>query len=319
VQRAVIELELKLAAGVGPGFLCFPDVAVLVRGRIISQAAAARAHGLLDTVDWDARLAGDRQRLGVARRQDRQPLVAVQAELHRHAFAGIDLIQHRQIVDRRQKARVLIGRHLGLEHAFRAVGEGRGESQRDAVQAVRTQAQPGHGLAGQLVADRDDLAQRAGQINAGLATVAQTQESRVLAAGAEAGKARKTAGAARDGRAQVGDRADGIAGGDGIRGHRVDADLARAGADEADEAVSRSQIGKAGKGAGAARDDRAQVGEQPYGLAGGDGISGNRVDANLARAGADETDEAVGRSQIGKAGEGAGAARDGRAQVGERA
>jgi len=105
----------------------------------------------------------------------------------------------------------------------------------------------------------------------------------------------------------------------GFSGSRVDPGLARAGADEADEAVGRSQIGKAGERAGAIRNGRAQVGERPDGLAGLDGLSWSRVEAHLARAGADEADKGVGRGQGGKAGKGAGAARDGGVQVGERA
>src|SRR5262245_56471153 len=101
---AVDEAHDQLAALPSPALLVLPGVAVLDGRRVVVEAAGAGRHGLLDVVELGAAAAGDRLRLGIARREDSQPKVPAQAEEHRHAAAGLDAVDRWQIVDRLEEA-----------------------------------------------------------------------------------------------------------------------------------------------------------------------------------------------------------------------
>src|SRR6266542_3711852 len=103
VDAAVVQLDDELAAGVRPGAVGLPDVDVGVGARVVEQHAEQGGQGRLDGVGRRAGVTGDRLGLRVARSHDAEPLVAVQAEVHRHRETRPHGVAHRQVVDRLQE------------------------------------------------------------------------------------------------------------------------------------------------------------------------------------------------------------------------
>ena len=106
MERAVDQLQCKQSAGAGPTLVRLPDVVVLTVAWSVGEAARAGRDrsGIIDVGDRITSGTGDANRAGIAGRDDRQPLIATQAELHRHTAARLDRIHDRRVADRGEEA-----------------------------------------------------------------------------------------------------------------------------------------------------------------------------------------------------------------------
>src|SRR5215471_5369306 len=103
VHAVVGKCEAQYLTGVGPILVGLPDIGVYLCLRVVLQATPSGAHCPLAIIAATKSSATKGLRGRGASSKDGQTLVTPQAELHRDGVAGLDRIDHRRILDRREK------------------------------------------------------------------------------------------------------------------------------------------------------------------------------------------------------------------------
>ena len=124
-----------------PTLVRLPHIRVLIRCRIVRQAAVAGGDGLLDVSLQRARAAVDDLRLRVPGREDRKPLEPAQAETHRDGAPRFHHIEGRIGIDRLQEAAEREGRVDGRQLECRAVHIATADWPRGAIAVIPDDAE----------------------------------------------------------------------------------------------------------------------------------------------------------------------------------
>ena len=105
---AVTQLDVQLAAGVRPRLVRLPDIGVLIRRRVVGQAAAARCDRFFNGIQRVTAITSHSLRDGITCRHDVQTLVAAQAELDGDSAACLHHVQGWQVVYGLEEAREVV-------------------------------------------------------------------------------------------------------------------------------------------------------------------------------------------------------------------
>ena len=101
---AVAEPDGEYSASAFPCLLRLPDVRVPVCRSVVAQAASTSGNCFFNNRAGLVGIARDLGRNRIARREDIQAFVAAQREFHRNGLPRADYVEHRQFINRLEKA-----------------------------------------------------------------------------------------------------------------------------------------------------------------------------------------------------------------------
>ncbi len=105
VSCPIGQLHDELAARTTPTLVGLPGVGVLIRTRIVSQAASTCRVGWLDVIQWGVGVTDYSLGSGITHGKNVQPLIPMQTKFYWNSLPRLDLVEHWWVADGVGKSR----------------------------------------------------------------------------------------------------------------------------------------------------------------------------------------------------------------------